>query len=95
MGYFSAFSRALMSTAADHPHTPVSFELALEELERIVRSMEAGDAPLEESLAAYERGVRLLRYCQEKLGQAEQKLQVLENGKLRDLAAGDGDADGV
>ena len=89
MGYFSAFIVAPMTTAADNPVTPVSFELALEELERIVRSMEAGDAPLEDSLAAYERGVRLLRFCQERLGQAEQKLQILENGELKNLATGE------
>jgi exodeoxyribonuclease VII small subunit len=67
--------------------TPPSFESALQELEAIVQAMEAGNAPLEESLAAYERGVALLRHCQETLGAAERKLQILENGVLRDLDA--------
>lgn len=67
--------------------TPSSFESALQELEAIVQAMEAGNAPLEESLAAYERGVALLRHCQETLGAAERKLQILENGVLRDLDA--------
>lgn len=64
---------------------PASFEAALAELENIVRAMEAGQLPLEESLAAYERGAALLKHCQEALGVAEQKLQVLENGGLRDF----------
>ena len=68
---------------------PASFEAALAELETIVRAMEAGQLPLEESLAAYERGAALLKHCQEALGAAEQKLKILENGSLRefDLAA--------
>lgn len=70
--------------------TPPSFESALQELEAIVQAMEAGNAPLEESLAAYERGVVLLRQCQETLAAAEHKLQILENGVLRDF-----DADGT
>lgn len=69
--------------------SPPSFESALQELETIVQAMESGNAPLEESLAAYERGVALLRHCQETLGAAERKLQILENGVLRDLDATD------
>jgi exodeoxyribonuclease VII small subunit len=68
-------------------NTPPSFEAALQELEAVVQAMEAGNAPLEESLAAYERGVALLRHCQETLTAAEKKLQILENGVLRDFDA--------
>lgn len=64
---------------------PVSFEAALQELERIVQAMESGDAPLEASLANYERGVALLKICQGRLAAAEQKIRLLENGDLRDL----------
>ncbi|HTY04619.1 MAG TPA: exodeoxyribonuclease VII small subunit [Rhodocyclaceae bacterium] len=67
--------------------TPPSFESALQELEAIVQAMETGNAPLEESLAAYERGIALLKQCQETLGAAEKKLQILENGVLRDFDA--------
>jgi exodeoxyribonuclease VII small subunit len=66
---------------------PPSFESALQELEAIVQTMESGNAPLEESLAAYERGIALLRHCQETLSAAERKLQILENGVLRELDA--------
>ncbi|HUY04352.1 MAG TPA: exodeoxyribonuclease VII small subunit [Rhodocyclaceae bacterium] len=67
---------------------PVSFEAALAELEAIVREMEAGALPLEQSLAAFERGTALLKHCQDALGAAEQKLQILEAGQLSDLSAG-------
>ncbi|OIR03878.1 exodeoxyribonuclease 7 small subunit [mine drainage metagenome] len=67
---------------------PASFEAALAELEAIVREMEAGALPLEQSLAAFERGTALLKHCQDALGAAEQKLQTLEAGQLSDFASG-------
>lgn len=62
-----------------------TFEAALAELEALVDKMEQGSAPLDESLAAYERGVQLLKQCQETLAAAEQKLHILEGGVLRDF----------
>jgi exodeoxyribonuclease VII small subunit len=64
---------------------PESFEAALRELEAIVQTLESGDSPLEASLKAYERGTTLLRYCQDTLGQAEQKIRILDNGSLRNF----------
>ncbi|HEX8987123.1 MAG TPA: exodeoxyribonuclease VII small subunit [Rhodocyclaceae bacterium] len=69
---------------------PASFEAALQELERIVQAMESGDMPLEESLASYERGMALLKTCQDRLAAAEQKIRMLEDGELRELGAGEG-----
>lgn len=66
---------------------PASFEAALAELESIVQTMEQGNAPLEASLAAYERGAALLRHCQEALSAAEQKIRLLEGDTLRDFDA--------
>jgi exodeoxyribonuclease VII small subunit len=66
---------------------PASFEAALAELESIVQTMEQGNAPLEASLAAYERGAALLRHCQEALSRAEQKIRLLEGDTLRDFDA--------
>ncbi len=62
---------------------PDNFENALAELERIVQAMEEGEMPLEASLTAYQRGVTLLKFCQNKLGAAEQTIKVLENGQLQ------------
>ncbi|MCX8086692.1 MAG: exodeoxyribonuclease VII small subunit [Rhodocyclaceae bacterium] len=64
---------------------PASFEAALAELEGIVQKLEAGGTPLEESLAAYERGMALLGYCQNTLNQAEQKIRQLEAGQLSEF----------
>ena len=77
-----------MKSAAAKP--PASFESALQELEGIVQSLEGGGAPLEVSLQAYERGTVLLKYCQDTLGQAEQKIRILDQGVLRDFDATEG-----
>ena len=53
----------------------LSFEDALEELETIVRKLEAGEAPLEDSIAAYERGTALKRHCEDKLREAQIKIE--------------------
>ncbi len=54
------------------------FEEALGRLETIVEAMEAGDLPLESLLAKYEEGMKLAGVCQEKLAEAEVKIQQLE-----------------
>ena len=54
-----------------------SFETQLAALERVVRELERGDLPLEESLKLFEEGVRLSRECQERLNQAERRIEVL------------------
>jgi exodeoxyribonuclease VII small subunit len=64
---------------------PPTFEKALEELEAIVARMEDGKLPLEESLAAYQRGAELLKFCESKLDAAQARIAVLEGGELRDL----------
>ncbi|MCL2831314.1 MAG: exodeoxyribonuclease VII small subunit [Betaproteobacteria bacterium] len=58
------------------------FETALAELEEIVREMESGEPPLEESLAAYKRGIGLLAHCRGLLSAAEEKVRILENEHL-------------
>jgi exodeoxyribonuclease VII small subunit len=67
---------------------PIDFEHALTELDSIVRALEQGDQPLEQSLALFERGVTLSRFCHEKLTDAEKRIQVLtQSGGLRDETA--------
>ena len=63
------------------------FEQALEDLEELVSAMEQGDLSLEDSLQAFEKGIKLTRECQTALKNAEQKVQVLinENGKTEEL----------
>jgi exodeoxyribonuclease VII small subunit len=70
-----------------------TFESALAELEKIVSSMEAGQMPLEKSLAAYKRGAELLKYCQAALQDAQQQVKILEGGVLQDFKSDDRDDD--
>ena len=55
-----------------------NFENALIELEETVDKMEEGDLSLEDSLLAFEKGIKLTRECQKALEQAEQKVSLLE-----------------
>lgn len=59
------------------PEEGRTFESSLEALERIVRQLEDGDLPLEKSLELFEQGIRLSRECQERLGQAERRIEIL------------------
>ncbi|HEU4710742.1 MAG TPA: exodeoxyribonuclease VII small subunit [Pyrinomonadaceae bacterium] len=54
-----------------------TFEASLEALERIVRQLESGDLPLDKSLELFEQGIRLSRECQERLNQAERRIEIL------------------
>lgn len=66
--------------AATPETSPVAhFEASMQALEELVGSMEAGDMTLEESLAAYERGVGLYRSCQSALEQAELRVRLLSD----------------
>ena len=61
--------------AQGQPLEKLSFESALDELEGIVRSLESGKAPLDESIAAYERGIALKNHCEKKLTEARLKIE--------------------
>src|SRR2546423_6684912 len=61
-----------MSTAK-----PKTFESSLEQLELIVRELEQGELPLERSLELFEQGVKLSRECQERLNQAQRRIEIL------------------
>lgn len=66
------------------------------ELEQLVAQMEQGELPLEASVAAYQRGSGLVRYCAAQLDKVESQVKVLEGDMLKPFAtdaAGDGVAD--
>lgn len=60
---------------ADTDIKSLSFEVALKELEGIVEKLERGEAPLEESIAIYERGAALKAHCESKLKAAQLKVE--------------------
>ncbi len=68
-----------------------TFEVSLADLEKIVRRLEEGDLPLDESLELFEKGVRLSRECRERLNQAERRIEILlrdedGNATLQEIA---------
>ncbi|MEO8444563.1 MAG: exodeoxyribonuclease VII small subunit [Gammaproteobacteria bacterium] len=75
------------------PAKAVDLEKSLAELENIVEQLESGELPLDQSLREFERGVRLSRECQGALKAAEQRVQVLMGGELKDFATDDPEAD--
>jgi exodeoxyribonuclease VII small subunit len=65
------------------------FEGAIAELETIVKKLEEGDLSLEDSLALYERGVQLSRFCHARLEDVERRIEVLnERGELKPAPPG-------
>ncbi|TCT23731.1 exodeoxyribonuclease VII small subunit [Thiobaca trueperi] len=60
---------------------PPSFEQSLAELEGVVAALEQGDMPLEDALAAFERGIGLTRICQQTLETAEQRVRILTDAR--------------
>ena len=92
----SASKNAGQSNLAKASSLP--FEDALKKLEAIVEAMESEELPLESLLAKYEEGTRLAKACQEKLAEAELKIQQLEKNaagemKLQSLALPEGSGD--
>ena len=66
-----------------------SFEDAMAELEQLVARMEAGELPLEASVAAYRRGSELVKFCAGQLDKVDSQVKVLEGDRLKPIA-GDG-----
>ena len=73
------------SAGANSPAKDLPFETALQKLEGVVEAMEADDLPLETLLAKYEEGAKLVKVCQEKLGEAEVKIQQLEKNAAGEM----------
>ena len=71
--------------AGDAAKGGVPFEEALKKLEGVVEAMETDDFQLETLLAKYEEGARLVKICQEKLAEAEVKIQQLEKNAAGDF----------
>lgn len=61
----------------------LSFEEAMDELEKIVEKLEEGDVPLEEAISTYKKGMELSKFCHDKLKNVEEQLAeiVLDNGQ--------------
>lgn len=71
------------------PDTSIKdFEAALAELDTLVKTLEDGDLSLEQSLALYERGIQLSRFCHARLEEAERRIEILtDRGELKPAPA--------
>jgi exodeoxyribonuclease VII small subunit len=72
---------------------PASFEDAMQELEQLVARMEAGELPLEASVAAYKRGSELVKFCGSQLDKVDQQVKLLEDDMLKPFSP-DGERSG-
>lgn len=66
-----------MSSRPKQRETEPNFERAMERLEAIVEQMESGKLPLEDLIVRYEEGMNLVKVCQERLANAEQKIEII------------------
>lgn len=73
------------SAGHNNPAKKLPFEEALKKLEGIVAAMESDDLPLETLLSKYEEGTKLVKICQEKLAEAELKIQQLEKNAAGEM----------
>jgi exodeoxyribonuclease VII small subunit len=71
--------------AGQNPAKSLPFEEALKKLEGVVEAMESDDLPLESLLARYEEGTKLVKVCQDKLAEAELKIQQLEKNAAGEI----------
>lgn len=69
---------------------PASFEEAMAELKQLVTRMEAGELPLDASVAAYQRGAELVKFCAAQLERVEEQVKVLEGDMLKPFATDNG-----
>lgn len=72
----------------------LTFKEAIEELEKITDSLESGELELEKSISLFERGVELIKYCQEKLDSAKAKVELLVDsleGEIEEVPAEEGE----
>ena len=65
------------------PVLPDTYELALQELERLIVDLESGQLPLDELLTSYQRGAQLMSFCKSKLEAVENQIKVLESNELK------------
>jgi exodeoxyribonuclease VII small subunit len=66
-----------MSSKLKQRETELNFEGAMDRLEKIVDQMESGKLPLEDLIVRYEEGMNLVKICQERLANAEQKIEII------------------
>ncbi len=85
--------RTTAAASAASAALPASFEQAMQELEQLVGQMEAGELPLEASVAAYKRGSELVKFCAAQLEKVDTQVKLLEGDMLKPFQAADASGD--
>jgi exodeoxyribonuclease VII small subunit len=80
---FNMTKASATAPEASQPPLPATYELALAELEQLVSRLDAGQLPLDQLLAQYQRGTQLLGFCRGLLQNVEAQIKVLDNGELK------------
>ena len=78
-------------TSVPPDQLPASFEEAMAELEELVAQMEAGELPLEASVAAYKRGSELVKFCTSQLDKVDSQVKLLEGEMLKPFSVDSAD----
>jgi len=80
----TGYNECVADTTAS-PATALPFEASLDELEKVVKELEAGDLPLERSLELFEKGMHLSEVCRKQLEEAETRVEMLirKEGKIQ------------
>ena len=71
-----------MSSKTKPREAELNFEGAMDRLEKIVEQMESGKLPLEDLIVRYEEGMKLVKICQERLANAEQKIEIITRNSV-------------
>ena len=82
----NTMAKSSASTIPTTPTLPATYEIALQELEALVASLESGQLPLDQLLTGYQRGAQLLSFCKAKLEAVETQVKVLEGTELKPWA---------
>lgn len=69
-----------MAKATTDKNEKIDFEKALQQLEEIAVKLEDGDLGLDESISQFEKGMKLAKFCRQKLDEAERKIEILQKG---------------
>lgn len=76
-------AKSTLTKTTTEPALPETYELALQELERLISELESGQLPLDQLLTSYQRGAQLMAFCKSRLEAVENQIKVLDGNELK------------
>jgi exodeoxyribonuclease VII small subunit len=83
-----------MAKTSTEPKPPPNFETAMSRLEQVVEEMDSANLPLQDLITRYEEGVQLVKVCEERLKEAEQRIEIITRNAAGKPAVADFEAEG-